>query len=182
MGYVLYKLFKIMEKRWDHTQRIPIFGLTLCFLLAWAAEDIFGIADITGAYVAGIILCNTNNSAYIDRKIYDGMKNSQFGYRHIEYVLETRKPVDDIYQFILDHKEHIENLNVVFEHQEDRTMMREVLAKIPDTTLTTAFDNNLELGGATTSKAAALQELENDGLVVNYMGRGSVVSKIQIEE
>ena len=58
-----------MEKRWDHTQRIPIFGLTLCFLLAWAAEDIFGIADITGAYVAGIILCNTNNSAYIDRKM-----------------------------------------------------------------------------------------------------------------
>lgn len=69
MGYLLYKLFKIMEKRWDHTQRIPIFGLTLCFLLAWAAEDIFGIADITGAYVAGIILCNTNNSAYIDRKM-----------------------------------------------------------------------------------------------------------------
>ena len=102
----------------------------------------------------------TDGGAYIDRKIYEGMKNSEFGYRHIEYVLETRKPVDDIYQFILDHKEHIENLNVVFEHQEDRTMMREVLGNIPETTLTTAFDNNLELGGATTSKAAALLELE----------------------
>ena len=102
----------------------------------------------------------TDGGAYIDRKIYDGMKESKFGYRHIEYVLETRKPVDDIYQFILEHKEHIENLNVVFEHQEDRSMMREVLGKIPDTTLTTAFDNNLELGGATTSKARALQELE----------------------
>ena len=39
-------------------------------------------------------------------------------------------------------------------------MMRGVLEKIPDTTLTTAFSNNLELGGATTSKATALLELE----------------------
>lgn len=102
----------------------------------------------------------TDGGAYIDRKIYEGMKESKFGYRHVAYVLETRKPVDDIYRFILDHKEHIENLNVVFESQDDRAMMREVLGNIPDTTLTTAFDNNLELGGATTSKAAALLELE----------------------
>lgn len=102
----------------------------------------------------------TDGGAYIDRKIYDGMKESKFSYRHVEYVLETRKPVDDIYQFILDHKDHIENLNVVFECQEDRAMMREVMAEIPGTTLTTAFSNNLELGGATTSKATALLELE----------------------
>ncbi len=102
----------------------------------------------------------TGGGAYIDKKIYDGMKNSKFGYRHVQYVLETRKPVEDIYAFILEHKEHIENLNVVFEHQEDRARMREILGSIPDTTLTTAFDNNLELGGATTSKAGALLELE----------------------
>lgn len=102
----------------------------------------------------------TGGGAFIDKKIYEGMKNSQFGYRHVEYVLETRKPVEDIYGFILEHKEHIENLNVVFERQEDRAMMREVLGSIPNTTLTTAFDNNLELGGATTSKAGALLELE----------------------
>lgn len=69
VGYFLYRLFKLMEERWDHTQRIPIFGLTLCFLMAWLAEDVFGIADITGAYVAGIILCSTQNSGYIDRKM-----------------------------------------------------------------------------------------------------------------
>lgn len=101
----------------------------------------------------------TDGGAYIDRKIYEGMKNSQFGYRHVEYVLETRKPVDDIYSFLLEHREHIENINVVFEHQEDRAMMREVMGNIPETTLTTAFDNNLELGGAATSKAGALLEL-----------------------
>ena len=100
-----------------------------------------------------------NGDAFIDRKFYDGMRSSEYGYRHIEYVLKTRKPVDDLFSFILENREHIENLNVVFQHQEDRSMMREVLGAIPDSTLTTAFDNNLELGGATTSKAAALLEL-----------------------
>lgn len=69
VGYFLYKLFSIMESRWDHNQRIPIFGLTLCFVMAWLAEEVFGIADITGAYFAGIILCSTHNSKYIDRKM-----------------------------------------------------------------------------------------------------------------
>jgi len=101
----------------------------------------------------------TGGGAFIDRKIYDGMKESQYGYRHIEYVLETRKPVDNIYEFILQNKEHIENLNVVFEYQEDRSMMRKIMGAISDSTLTSAFDNNLELGGATTSKAGALLEL-----------------------
>ena len=69
VGYITYRLFQLAENRWDHTQRIPIFGLTLCFLMAWLAEEVFGIADITGAYFAGIILCNTRNSKYIDRKM-----------------------------------------------------------------------------------------------------------------
>lgn len=101
----------------------------------------------------------TGGGAFIDKKIYDGMRNDQYGYRHVQYVLETRTPVENLYGFMLEHKEHIENINVVFEHQEDRTMMKDVLGSIPDATLTTAFDNNLELGGATTSKAGALLEL-----------------------
>ena len=37
--------------------------------MAYAAEKYFGIADITGAYVAGIILCNIRDASYIDRKV-----------------------------------------------------------------------------------------------------------------
>ena len=36
---------------------------------AYIAEEWFGIADITGAYVAGIILCSIHDSAYIARKM-----------------------------------------------------------------------------------------------------------------
>jgi len=98
--------------------------------------------------------------AYIDRRFYEGIRDCKIGYRHMEYVLTTRRPVDDLLGFILQNKEHIENININFEYQDDRQMMREKLLQIPDTTLTTAFDTNLEVGGATTSKASALLHLE----------------------
>lgn len=69
IGYLLYKVFQYIEKRWPHTRRVPIMGLTLCFTLAYLAEEVFGIADITGAYLAGIILCSTRDSEYIDEKM-----------------------------------------------------------------------------------------------------------------
>ena len=53
LGFVIYKAFKIIDKRWPHTRRIPILALALCFGLSYVAEKVFGIADITGAYVAG---------------------------------------------------------------------------------------------------------------------------------
>ena len=69
LGIVIYKLFKFYDDRHAHTRRIPIIAITLCFIMAFAAEKYFGIADITGAYIAGIILCNVRDAEYIDRSI-----------------------------------------------------------------------------------------------------------------
>ena len=69
LGFALYFLFKWISKHWPHSRRIPIFGLVLCFAAAYCSEEFFGIADITGAYVAGIILCNINDAGYIERKM-----------------------------------------------------------------------------------------------------------------
>jgi len=69
LGIVIYKLFKFYDDRHAHTRRIPIIAITLCFIMAFAAEKYFGIADITGAYIAGIILCNVRDAEYIDRRI-----------------------------------------------------------------------------------------------------------------
>ena len=68
-GFILYKIFKKLDMRYPHTRRIPILGLAFCLALAYAAEKFFGIADITGAYVAGIILCSIRDSKYIARKM-----------------------------------------------------------------------------------------------------------------
>lgn len=69
LGFVIYKIFKVIDKRWPHTRRIPILALALCFGMSYAAEKYFGIADITGAYVAGIILSKLHDSDYIEEKL-----------------------------------------------------------------------------------------------------------------
>ena len=37
--------------------------------MAYVAERYFGIADITGAYVAGVVLCNLHDVKYVERKV-----------------------------------------------------------------------------------------------------------------
>lgn len=69
VGIFVYRIFKMLDERYPHTQRIPIMSLALCFFFAYAAERYFGIADITGAYVAGVVLCSIQDSSYIDRKM-----------------------------------------------------------------------------------------------------------------
>lgn len=69
IGIVIYYIFKKLDDKRPHSRRIPIFGLALCFALAYVAEEYFGIADITGAFVAGIILCNIKDSDYIAEKM-----------------------------------------------------------------------------------------------------------------
>ncbi len=69
VGLLIYFLFKYLDKKFFHQRRIPIFGLALCFTMAYCADAFFGIADITGAYVAGIILCNLRDAEYIAGKM-----------------------------------------------------------------------------------------------------------------
>lgn len=69
VGFISYKVFKWFDNRYPHTRRIPIAGLAYCLALAYIAESYFGIADITGAYVAGIILCSIRDSEYIAEKM-----------------------------------------------------------------------------------------------------------------
>lgn len=69
VGYIFYRIFKYVDTRYPHTRRIPIAGLALCLAMAYIAEKYFGIADITGAYVAGIILCSIRDSNYIAEKM-----------------------------------------------------------------------------------------------------------------
>jgi len=69
VGFISYKIFKTMDTRYPHTRRIPIAGLAFCLAMAYIAEKYFGIADITGAYVAGIILCSIRDSKYIAEKM-----------------------------------------------------------------------------------------------------------------
>ena len=79
----------------------------------------------------------------------------------MEYILNTRHPVDDFYGFMLENKDRLENINVNFEDLSVKPAMKEKLETLPDVTITSSFDHNLEIGGATTSKAEALRQMGN---------------------
>ena len=72
IGFLLYKLYSFLDKRYPHRRRIVIISIALCFALAYIAEHYFGIAEITGAFVAGVILCNIQDSSYVDRRVNIG--------------------------------------------------------------------------------------------------------------
>lgn len=65
-GFVFYKLFTLAIRRNNRDlRRYVIVAFVFCLLLAFSAEHFFGVADITGAYFAGLIICNTQKSKYI---------------------------------------------------------------------------------------------------------------------
>lgn len=68
-GLFLRKLFDRIESRYPHNRRVPILAIGTCFIYAYVAEKIFGVADITGAYVAGIVLGGTlRETPYVEVK------------------------------------------------------------------------------------------------------------------
>lgn len=69
LGLLLRKAFNKMEHRYPHNRRVPILAICVCFVYAYVAEKIFGVADITGAYVAGLVLGGTlQETPYVEIK------------------------------------------------------------------------------------------------------------------
>ncbi len=68
VGLLIRLLFKKLADKFPHNRRVPIFGYAVCFIYAYCAEEFFGVADITGAFIAGLMLAQLHESDYIDRK------------------------------------------------------------------------------------------------------------------
>ena len=69
VGLIVHFAMKWLDKRNPHTQRITIVSMVFCFAMAYIAEEYFGIADITGAYIAGIVLCSMDDASYVERRV-----------------------------------------------------------------------------------------------------------------
>lgn len=106
-----------------------------------------------------VVECFVKGIAYIDRPYFEEVKRTGSSIRNIDYILKTRNPVDSIYDFMLEHRDEIENININFEDISEKPAMREKLLTLPETTITSSFNHNLEIGGATTSKAEALSQM-----------------------
>ena len=67
---VLYHFFfkKWRESSNENLRRHNIVTFAFCLLLSFAAEMFFGVADITGAFIAGLIISNTSKSDFVLKK------------------------------------------------------------------------------------------------------------------
>jgi Kef-type K+ transport system membrane component KefB len=65
---VLVHFLLRFKKHISKKRRFAIYSLAFCLIMAFISEQVFGVADITGAYFAGVILCNLGIRDYIDRK------------------------------------------------------------------------------------------------------------------
>lgn len=67
-GTLANKFFNYIEHKFPHHRLLAIFSVAFCFLTAYISEEVFGVADITGAFAAGLFLSRNPEVDYIDRK------------------------------------------------------------------------------------------------------------------
>lgn len=69
MGIGVYHLFMWMNKSTKRdSRRHVIIAFAYCLISAFCAEVFFGVADITGAYIAGLVLSMTNRKRYLENR------------------------------------------------------------------------------------------------------------------
>ena len=68
IAFVVFK-FRWYLERWNQLRRVAILAVSFCLILAYISETVFGIADITGAYFAGLILCSLEIGPYVGRRL-----------------------------------------------------------------------------------------------------------------
>ena len=70
VAFVFGKLYYKWTENAAPQRRYGIMALAFCLLFAFASEYFFGVADITGAYVAGLVLSMTNRKIeYISKRV-----------------------------------------------------------------------------------------------------------------
>ena len=68
IGIPISKFFNSYSKVHKKKRRFPIFAFAFCLFLAFIGERYFGVADIAGAFIAGLIISTTVHSGYIHRR------------------------------------------------------------------------------------------------------------------
>ncbi|MCY6370011.1 cation:proton antiporter [Clostridium ganghwense] len=70
LGYVFYKILMILTDKYGVNKTTGIFSLVFCLMMSYIAENYFGVADITGAYFAGVVVACTPAMKYVEEKIH----------------------------------------------------------------------------------------------------------------
>lgn len=69
-GALALRGFRWMVSQADgrNLRRYPVLAFVLCLVMAYCAEKFFGVADIIGAYAAGLVISCTPKAKYVESK------------------------------------------------------------------------------------------------------------------
>lgn len=68
-GYLFHWAFIKLDERYQRDlRRFVILAFVFCLLLSFCAEEFFGVADITGAFIAGLVISDSNRSNYLNSR------------------------------------------------------------------------------------------------------------------
>ena len=68
-GYLFHWAFIKLDERYQRDlRRFVIIAFVFCLLLSFCAEEFFGVADITGAFIAGLVISDSNRSNYLNSR------------------------------------------------------------------------------------------------------------------
>ncbi|MDH6366534.1 MULTISPECIES: cation:proton antiporter [unclassified Breznakia] len=70
LGYFIHKYFdKWMRSASFDLRRFPLIAFAFCLFWSYVAEEVFGVADITGAFVAGLMIAKTYRCSYVTHRV-----------------------------------------------------------------------------------------------------------------
>lgn len=68
-GLLVHRLYKQWVERYKgNMRRFVIAAFVICLLMAYCSEVFFGVADITGAFFAGLIITKTTKTSYVAKR------------------------------------------------------------------------------------------------------------------
>lgn len=68
LGLLLFKVFEKIEKKDTKTEQMPTYSIAFALILAYIAERL-GVSGIIGAYIAGLVIGNTEKGRKVKGKI-----------------------------------------------------------------------------------------------------------------
>ncbi len=160
------------------------------YLKKEAVECLVSIAKEARVMAEGFI----DGVPYSQQDYVDDPVRFGSGAEAVAYVQKTRRPVPDIYAFLLAHKERLESLDLVTGDRQKKEMLRQKLkAEVKDIYLTSAVPVLLEISDSHGGKASGLKFLsdylkipreetaafgnaENDLDMMAWAGRGVAVA------
>jgi len=69
LGIACKFLFEKVFHKPEEKRRVAVYGFAFCLIMSYVGEKYFGVADVTGAFFTGLILCRIGVNDYIAKKI-----------------------------------------------------------------------------------------------------------------